>query len=238
MLSELLVAGYSKSGLSSTLGLTDAERRTAQIIQDAAAKGQALQIDSHSRGTMTTQNAIDYLNANGGVNTQNGQNMQLTLHNLGAAQSEGTANVGLQQITGNPNAQVYEVTHTKDLVGTAVGGNTATPSYTSTDANGTLTTTTAKDDGKGTFGNLGNILTGTATPHNCYGTSGNTEGCDKQWDKIPKSNAMPVDRLTDYKPPIEISSYDNIISPYLMLDNFVIKQSNESTNQLLKTNQK
>ncbi len=59
-----------------------------------------------------------------------------------------------------------------------------------------------------------------------------------QWDKIPKSNAMPVDRLTDYKPPIEISSYDNIISPYLMLDNFVIKQSNESTNQLLKANQK
>ena len=76
-------------------------------------------------------------------------------------------------------------------MGIKEGGNTLTPSHTSTDADGALTTTTSNDDGKGFFSNLGNTLTDTATPHNCYGTSSGTKNCDKQWDDISESNAPP-----------------------------------------------
>lgn len=187
---------------------------------------------------MTTQNAIDYLNANGGVANSDGQGLQLTMRNFGAAQNAESANAGLRQITGNTDAQVYEVTHIKDLVGTKIGGNTSASSYTSTDPNGVLTTTTSNDDGKGFFSNFGNILTGTATPHNCYGTSSGTKDCNKQWDNIFKSNAPPIDRSTDYKPPIEIPNYDDIIHQSVFLQNLITTQSNQSANKLLEANQK
>lgn len=41
---------------------------------------------------------------------EEGQSLQLTMHNFGAAQSADSANVGFRQITGDPNAQIYGVT--------------------------------------------------------------------------------------------------------------------------------
>ena len=231
IISELMVAGYTKTGLSTTLGLTNVEARTAQVMQDAAAQGKVLEIDSHSRGTMTTQNAVDYLNKNGGLGT--GQPASINLFNYGAAASDASTAAALQQLTGNPNAKVNGIVHPNDLIGADVGGNVATPSYTSTDADGSVISITAKDDNRSTVGNFLNILLGTATPHNCYGTSGGVEGCGKQWNNIPESNALPIKPDPNYKAPLQIPQYGAYDSSSNLLKNNVTQQSNQQTNQLL-----
>ena len=74
-------------------------------------------------------------------------------------------------------------------------------------------------------------MTGTATPHNCYGTAGGTEGCTKQWDNIPTSNAPKIEPNANYRPSVVIPQYQQVdkVTPQFKQD------SNSQMNQLLQT---
>jgi filamentous hemagglutinin len=233
VLSELIVAGVAKSGLTPLVGLTNAEQQTANLIQQATQQGQSLVFDNHSRGTLTTDNGMQSLNKQGGIRDAQGNLLtpDIQMNNYGGAQNLTTGNQTLQQLTGNTNAQINSVIHIQDLVGASmlVGNNPTTPTYTSTAADGTQSVVKALNDGRGFFGNLGNILTGTATPHNCYGTAGTTAGCDRQWDNLPESRSP---RITNpgYKSPAVIFYYPQLD----LVTSQVQKDSNAGMNQLLQ----
>jgi filamentous hemagglutinin len=229
VLSELIIAGVQKSGATPYVGLTNAEQKTADVIQKTTQQGNGLVIDSHSRGTLTTTNAEQALVNQGGIKDAAGNTVipTIQMNNYGGAQNNVTGNQTLQQLTGNKDAQINSTVHQNDLIGSVVGGNQATTTYTSTAADGTKTTVTGISDGKSPVGNAVNIMTGTVTPHNCYGTAG--KECDTQWDSIPKSNSL---RLTnpDYKTPVVIPQYQLVdkLAPQIQ------QRSNEQMNQLLQ----
>ena len=93
-----------------------------------------------------------------------------------------------------------------------------------------VTNVESKDDGKGFFSNLWNILFGKATPHNCYGTSRGVTGCDDQWSNIPTSNTKTIDPNPAYKAPVMIPQYQQVykVTPQVQQD------SNAQMNQLLQ----
>jgi len=227
-LSELVIAGVQKSGATPYVGLTNAEEQTAKIVQQAAQQGQSIVIDSHSRGTLTTDNALQSLNNQGGIKDTNGNTVtpSVGLNNYGGAQNNETGNQTLQQFTGNKDAQINSVVHPNDFIGTVIGGNQATPSYTST-TNGTKTEVTSTSDGKDPVSNVVNTMTGTITPHNCYGTA--SKDCQSQWSNIPESN-IPNRTNPDYKAPIVIPQYQQVdkVAPQVQQD------SNTQLNQLLQ----
>jgi filamentous hemagglutinin len=231
-LSELMIAGVQKSGLTPYVGLTNAEEKTSELVQQTTRQGNSIDIDSHSRGTLTTDNALQSINNQGGITDGNGNTIKpsIRLNNYGGAQNNESGNKTLQQVTGNENAQINSVVHPKDLVGASVvvGHNPATPNYSSKGTQ--VTNVESKDDGKGFFSNLWNILFGKATPHNCYGTSGGTERCTKQWDNIPTSNAQKIKPNVNYKSPVLIPQYQQVdkITPQVQQD------SNAQMNQLLQ----
>ncbi len=228
-LSELIIAGVQKSGTTPTVGLTNAEEQTAKIVQQATQQGQSVVIDSHSRGTLTTDNALQSLNNQGGIKDANGNTVtpSVGLNNYGGAQSNETGNQTLQQFTGNKDAQINSVVHPNDFIGTVIGGNQATPSYTSTATNGTKTEVTSTSDGKDPVSNVVNTMTGTITPHNCYGTA--SKDCQSQWSNIPENNA-PNGTNSDYKAPVVIPQYQQVdkVTPQVQQD------SNTQMNQLLQ----
>ncbi len=200
-LSELMVAFMQKSNLTPYLGLTTSEETTAAIVNNATQQGQTIVIDSHSRGSLTTTNAEQALLNQGGITV--GDNNQITpnikMYSYGAAQNNNSANQVLKDLTGNDNAQVNSTVHPNDYIGAIVGWNLATPTYNSTDAEGRNQTVTSLSDGRGVLSNAYNIAKGTATPHNCYGSSGDVAGCNKQWDgnvvitpKPPKSTQVQL----------------------------------------------
>ena len=230
-LSELIIAGVQKSGATPYVGLTNAEEQTAKIVQQATQQGQSVVIDSHSRGMLTTDNALQSLNNQGGIKDANGDTLapQVILNNYSGAQNNETGNQTLRQLTGNKDAQINSVGHPNDFISTGIGGNQAAPGYASTAADGTKTETTAVSDGRNPISNVINILTGTASPHNCDGTSRATAGCEKQWDNIPKSNAPEIKPNSNYRSPVVIPQYPQVdkVTPQVQQD------SNAQMNQLL-----
>jgi filamentous hemagglutinin len=204
-ISELLVAGYNKSGASVYLGLTTYEQTNADLERQTLQQGKPIVIDSHSRGTLTTTNAQQWLINNGGVAMPDGQSLpSIQMNNIGAAQNNDTATTTLQTLTNNPDAKVNSsLVHPQDLVGTTslTGHNPVTPSYnniTADDSNGDKVTATT--DGRGPVENFLNILTGKATPHSCYGTALELN-CKNYWDNIPTSNAVPIGKNSSKNPP-------------------------------------
>ena len=233
VLSELLLVGVAKTGVTSTVGLTQVEHQTSRAIEQTTSQGQALVIDSHSRGTLTTDNAMQSLINKGGIKDDNGNTMtpNIQMNNYGSAQNLETGNKTLQQLTGNNDAQINSTIHTKDLVGTSAvsGNNPTTPVYNNTNADGTKAEIKAVDDGKSVVKNLINIVTGTATPHNCYGTSGAIQGCIDQWKGIPESNSPKITN-PDYQSPIAIPEYSRIEK----ITSQAQKDSNVEMKQLLQ----
>jgi filamentous hemagglutinin len=228
VLSELIIAGVQKSGATPTVGLTNAEEQTAKIVQQAAQQGQSIVIDSHSRGTLTTDNALQSINNQDGIKDESGNTIKpnIQMNNYGGAQSNDTGNQTLQQVTGNKDSQINSVVHPNDFIGTVIGGNQATPSYIST-TNGTKTEVTSTSDGKDPISNVVNTMTGTITPHNCYGTA--SKDCQSQWSNIPESN-IPNRTNPDYKAPVVIPQYQQVdkVAPQVQQD------SNTQMNQLLQ----
>jgi filamentous hemagglutinin len=236
VLSELIIAAVQKSGATPYVGLTNAEEQTAKIVQQAAQQGQSVVIDSHSRGTLTTDNALQSINNQGGITNEAGNTVKsnIQMNNYGGAQNNETGNQTLQQVTGNKDAQINSVVQPRDIIGKTsviLGGNPTNETYTNVSADGTKSVVTAKpDEERGPIANLINTLFGTASPHNCYGTSGGTEGCTKQWDNIPTSNAQKIIPNSEYKPPVVIPQYQQVdkVTPQVQQD------SNSQMNQLLQ----
>ena len=230
--SELLVAGYQK-GPTSVLGLTNAEQANTNIIIQNANQGAGTVFDNHSRGTLTNANAqtaaLDVLGAGGAP--------AITANNYGGAQNLTTGNATLQQLTGNPHSTINSVIHPQDIVGTVSGGNPATPTYSTTSAaTGVTTTVTAINTGQNFVSNAVSIFTGTATPHNCYGTA-TTKGCDRIWDEIPFSNSAPIPPTTNPAPPtvssVQVNSPPDWLRVYHLQQQVQI-QSNGQMNNLLR----
>lgn len=96
-----------------------------------------------------------------------------------------------------------------DFIGTVVGGNPANSSYTSTGTDGTTDLVKSKPDGRNVLENVYNVLKGTATPHNCYGTSATNAGCDQQWDNIPESKSPKISN-PGYQPPVVVPQYQQV----------------------------
>lgn len=229
VLSELIIAGIQKSGTTPYVGLTNAEEQTAKIVQHAMQKGQGVVIDSHSRGALTTDNALQSLNNQGGLNDAAGNivTTNVQLNNYGGAQNNATGNQTLQQLTGNKDAQINSVVHPNDFIGTVIGGNQATPSYTGTTANGTKAEVKSTSEGKDPVSNIVNTMTGTTTPHNCYGTA--SKDCGTQWQNILESNS-PNRTNPDYRAPVVIPQYQQVdkVTPQMQQD------TNKQMNQLLR----
>jgi filamentous hemagglutinin len=236
VLSELIVAGVQKSGLTPTVGLPNAEAQTAEVVQQATQQGKNIVIDSHSRGTLTTDNALQSINNQGGIKDEAGNTVvpNIQMNNYGGAQSNETGNQTLQQVTGNKDAQINSLVQPRDIIGKTpviLGGNKTAEAYTNVSADGTKSVVAAKpDEERGPIANLINTLFGTASPHNCYGTAGSTANCDKQWDNIPKSNAPEIRPNSNYKPPVVIPQYQQVdqVTPQVQQD------SNSQMNQLLQ----
>ena len=220
VISENIIAAVQKSGLTPYVGLTNAEEQTANVLQQITQQGGSVVVDSHSRGTLTTTNAEQYLVNQGGIKDENGNLIQpsIQMNNYGGAQNVQTGNQTLQQLTGNNNAKINSVVQQNDFIGTVVGGNPATSSYTSSGPDGNATEVTSLPDGRSAIGNVYNVLKGTATPHNCYGTSGGTPGCDKQWENLPISSAPKISSNPTYKSPVVIPDYQsmNTVEPQFL----------------------
>ena len=214
IISETIIAAVQKSGLTPHVGLTSAEEQTANVLRQVTQQGQSIVVDSHSRGTLTTTNAEQYLVNQGGIKNENGNPIQpsIQMNNYGGAQNVQTGNQTLQQLTANENATVNSVVHPNDLIGTVIGGNAPTPTHTSTTADGAKTEVNAASDGRSAVGNALNVLTGTATPHNCYGTA--SKDCGSEWKNLPVSSSPKITN-PDYKPPVVIPQFQQVngVSP-------------------------
>jgi len=129
--SELLIAGYQKYLESGTLGLTNATQSNVQIMNQYRQTG--LQVDGHSRGGMTTGNAVEAVtsqsNAQGSLSgtdislfgsAYNAQQAADLLNKLGTQDKQGT---------------VQSTVHIDDFVGTIIGNNPATGGTTPINSN-------------------------------------------------------------------------------------------------------
>ena len=160
--SELLIAGYQKYLESGTLGLTNATQTNVQIMNHYGQTG--LQVDGHSRGGLTTGNAVEAVmsqsNAQGSLSgtdislfgsAYNAQQAADMLNKLGTQDKQGT---------------VQSTVHIDDFVGTIIGNNPATGGTTPINSN------LLKEWVK--------IFYGDSTAHNGYGT-GKTDGSSESY---------------------------------------------------------
>jgi len=126
--SELMIAGYQKFLENEYTGLTNS---TTQVVNYMNTYGESgLDIDAHSRGSLTVGNAIEYLAANG-------QNvLDTTSINLfgPAYNAQDMANLLYTTSNGQQN-YVTLYNHVADPVGTYIGGNLATGGSIPSDSN-------------------------------------------------------------------------------------------------------
>jgi filamentous hemagglutinin len=157
--SELLIAGYQKYLESGTLGLTNATQTNVQIMSQFGQAG--LQVDGHSRGGMTTGNALEAVasqsNAQGSLS---GTDISL----FGSAYNAQQAENFLNTLSGGKGSVESQV-HIDDFVGTVIGGNSPTGGTT--------------PEGSNLVKEWVKIFYGKETAHNCYGNA--PQGCGVYW---------------------------------------------------------
>ena len=173
-IAELAVAAYQNSG--SPGGLTNAEQANVNIIIQTNSQGQDLDLSGHSRGSLTVDNAMNAA-VNNGIFAPN-----VTVNYFGPAANVGSSTTTLQKLTDNSSATINSVSNPQDGVSAFVGGNPPTlPNNTG------IPITVNNNDGSGPLANLFNVMFGTNTPHNCYGSSGSVGGCSTYWNFAPTS---------------------------------------------------
>ncbi|MDD3592986.1 MAG: hypothetical protein PHO65_10120 [Sulfurovum sp.] len=157
-ISELMIAGYQKFMENEYIGLTNS---TTQVVNYMNTYGEiGLDIDAHSRGSLTVGSAIEYLAANG-------QNvLDATSINLfgPAYNAQDMANL-LYTTSDGTQTSVTLQNHTDDFVGGIIGGNPSTGGVT--------------PEGSSTVIEWYNMFINPTTAHSCYGTG--KDGCDKYW---------------------------------------------------------
>ncbi|MDQ7985135.1 hemagglutinin repeat-containing protein [Pseudomonas sp. G34] len=155
---ELMVAGYQKHLENEFWGLS---RSTAEITDLLRHYGtQGLELDAHSRGSMTVGNALEALkNGNAAAGTLS----ETYLKFFGPAYNAEKAASLLYQLSGGAQDTVSLQNHRDDFVGSIIGGNPATHDQVGAGS------TKVKE--------WLNMFGGTATVHNCYGASSTRNGC-------------------------------------------------------------
>lgn len=190
-----MVAAYQKYLESDTLGLTNATQEIKSIIKERGSE--SLQIDGHSRGTLTITNAYSSLLNDGDA----GKYSNLRTNMVGAAANVKNADNKLAELqgrnTGNYTEQqksdmsIHVQGHAADPVHGVIGFNSSTGGKTK--PNNVLGVT--KEAGR-------SILGKETTAHNCYGV-GKTDcgqlGLLKNnepmtWEPVykPKQDAEPT----------------------------------------------
>ena len=172
--SEMLVAGYMKFMENDFMGLTNATQETRAIMAKYGQDG--VHFDGHSRGAMTTGNALESLAKD---KTQLGQLPSLTVNFVGPAYNVSKADNLLSSLQGRENmspeqaaaAELKYQSHQADTVGGLIGWNKPT--------GGNLS------EGKAIWQEWKDMLGKPATVHSCYG-KGNTPCSDKKyWKESP-----------------------------------------------------
>ena len=176
--SEMLVAGYMKFMENDFMGLTNATQETRAIMAKYGQDG--VHFDGHSRGAMTTGNALESLAKD---KTQLGQLPSLTVNFVGPAYNVSKADNLLSSLQGRENmspeqaaaAELKYQSHQADTVGGLIGWNKPT--------GGNLS------EGKAIWQEWKDMMKQPATVHSCYG-KGNWPCGDKQyWKDSP--NTLP-----------------------------------------------
>lgn len=204
--SELFVAGYQKFLEGDMLGLTNATQEVKGIVNQYGATG--LQMDGHSRGTMTVDNAYSSLLNDGDA----GAYPNLRTNMAGPAANVNNADAKLAQLQGrdailvtapmSPEGSIYRPTteqeksdmsiqyqnHKSDFVGNIIGGNEPTGGNNSAGASKT-------DEWKNMFG-------GPATVHSCYG-SGNPKCDEKNYWKDSSITNIRGFEIPEWKPVVQ-----------------------------------
>jgi filamentous hemagglutinin len=163
LVSELLVSGYQKFLEGVTLGLTNATQQNVNLWNQT---GGNITLDGHSRGGMTTGNALTAVQEQGGKGGATNVNLFGSAYN-----AQGAANT-VNQVT-NGVGQVKQSTHNYDFIGRILGGNAGT--------GGTI------PEGSSVIEEAIRTIGGTATVHNCYGA-----GRPECGDRFGKDYASPT----------------------------------------------
>ncbi|WP_286304163.1 hemagglutinin repeat-containing protein [Methylophaga marina] len=169
-LSELMVAGYQKFLESEGFGLTNAVKENIKVMGTYGKEG--LIIDAHSRGAMTTGNAlvvIDKRNVNESSTLQ-----YVNIYTVGSAFNNQQM-ADLLNKNSEQNGRVYAQVHKDDFVGTFIGGNEATGGTT--------------PDGSTSFIEGLKSIFFDVTVHNSYGDGKPNGASKKYWQDSPDGKA-------------------------------------------------
>ena len=177
VISELLVAAYQKHLENDLTGLTNATQDTKGFMQKYGKDG--LHIDGHSRGAMTTGNALESLKRQENFA---GSLSNTTINFFGPAYNAAKADGILSNLQNrdaiSSKAQKNEMVlklqnHIADPVGRIIGGNPSTGG-------------TVPKESTTIFQMLRAATGQETTSHNCYGNS-NGDACKRFWSSDPES---------------------------------------------------
>ena len=168
-LSELMVAGYQKFLESEGFGLTNAVKENIKVMGRYGKEG--LIIDAHSRGGMTTGNALTFIDKN---SNDNSILEFLDIYTVGSAFN----NQQMADLLNKKSAtsgKIYAQVHKDDFVGTFIGGNEATGGTT--------------PDGSTSFIEGLKSIFFDVTVHNSYGDGKPNGASKKYWQDSPDGKA-------------------------------------------------
>ncbi len=166
-----MVAGYEKFIENQYTGFANATQETINVMQQYGSLG--LQIDGHSRGGLTTGNALEYLNSLGDSAT--GALTNTTINLYGSAYNALQADNLLAPLQNRDTVTdvnllnsmvIHQQTHQADFVGYLVGGNPPTGGTIPPESSFMQETL--------------RILGGANTVHSCYGSG--KDGCSDLWN--------------------------------------------------------
>jgi filamentous hemagglutinin len=180
---ELLVAGYQRFLEGDLLGNTRSTEQIVGVIGQYGATG--LNLDGHSRGAMTVDNALgSYGNLPGSA----GSIPNTTVRMFGPAANVQNADNRLGNLQGRSNmtpeqqqqSGITYQNHMADPVGRIIGLNPATGGTT--------------PEGSSTLREALRVMGGDATVHNCYGTptGDRARQCHDNWNDSPSRTAQPL----------------------------------------------
>ena len=176
--SELLVAGYMKFMENDFWGLSNATQETKKIMETYGLDG--VHFDGHSRGAMTTGNALESLAKD---KDQIGRLKSLTVNFVGPAYNSDEADEILSTLQGRKNmtaeqqekAVLKYQAHKDDAVATLIGGNKPTGGNSS--------------EGKNKLQEWKDMMGNPATVHSCYGKGNDLCREKDYWQESP--NQLP-----------------------------------------------
>ncbi len=182
-----MVAAYQKYLESDTLGSTNATQEIKSIIKERGSE--SLQIDGHSRGTLTITNAYSSLLNDGDA----GKYSNLRTNMVGAAANVKNADDKLAELQGRNTGSYTE--QQKSDMSIHVQGHAADPVHGVIGFNSSTGGTTKPNNILGVVKEAARSLGGDYTAHNCYGV-GSKEcasqgllegGKPMKWEPVYKS---------------------------------------------------